>query len=205
MHTWLSDLIGRMIVVEQVTHSDHSISWHAHREAEQIRDLAILDELSTFIASSKSKDERKAAYFLLGALGANTADVRCADALNARLSVEKDKYVLAAILEALAKLTKPRDFPLGAIFQHLSDKRWLVRHTAIRALLKTDSENAEAQLLKHLSATTDPDDMIYCHATLGSIGTAASIPLIEIGRASRKRDVRASAEIAIEAIKSRVP
>lgn len=45
MRLLLSELIPRMTTVEQVTNSDQSISWHAHREAEQICDPAFLEEL----------------------------------------------------------------------------------------------------------------------------------------------------------------
>src|SRR5262245_29957606 len=123
-----------MSAKEPATSSDQSLSWQAHREAERISDLALLEDLAALVDSSKSKDDRKAAYFILGALGANTSDARCGLRLLEGLRREKDKYALAAALDALAKIVKPHEFPLQDILQHLSDKRWLVRHAAIRAL-----------------------------------------------------------------------
>jgi hypothetical protein len=200
----LSDLIRRLTTSERVAHSEQSLSWHAHREAERIRDLSLLEDLKALVNTSKSMDERKAAYFILGALGENTSDARCALVLTERLRHEQNKYVLAAALDALAKIDKPHHFPLEAIYERLSDERWLVRHAAIRALQKTDSATVEDHLLKHLSLTDDPNDMIYCHATLGSVGSANSLPALETGSNSKKRDVKASATFAIRAIKARV-
>jgi len=196
----LRDLIHRMSTKERVTDSSQSASWHAHREAERLSDPGLLPGLESFIASSKSKDELKAAYFILGALGANASDPRCAHMLAERLPIEKDKYVLASALEALAKIEKPADFPLEAVFACLLDDRWLVRHAAIRALCKTQSASVEERLLQHLSSTSEPYDMIYCHVTLGEVGGARSLPALQAGLASRKRDVKASAEAAIRAI-----
>jgi HEAT repeat protein len=204
MNPDVGDLIRRLTTVERAAHSDQSVSWHALREAEGIRDLSLLEDLETLVNTSKSKNERKAAYFILGALGQNRSDARCALLLTERLRQEKDKYVLAAALDALAKIDKPCNFPLEAIYERLSDERWLVRHAAIRALQKTDSATVEEQLLKHLSLTDEPYDVIYCHATLGSVGSANSLPALEVGLTSRKRDVEASAASAIRAIKARI-
>jgi hypothetical protein len=54
-----------------------------------------------------------------------------------------------------------------------------------------------------LATTTDPQDMIYCHAMLNEIGTTKSLPFLEKSLSFRKRDVEQSARLAIEAIKSR--
>jgi hypothetical protein len=86
----------------------------------------------------------------------------------------------------------------------LSESRWLVRHAAITALQRTQSLEVEQTLLQHLASTADPFDMIYCHATLGGIGTALSLPALEAGCRSRKRDVKGSAEQAICAINARL-
>ena len=189
-----------MSAKERVASSSQSVSWHAHREAERLSDPALLTELRSLVASSASKSELRALYFVLGALGANTSDVRCAYLLVERVPVEKDKYVLASVLEALAKIEKPADFPLEGVFERLSDNRWLVRHAAIGALLKTNSSVVEDRLLQHLASTNDPYDMIYCHVTLGSVGSAKCLPALQPGLASRKQDVKGSAEAAVRAI-----
>jgi HEAT repeat protein len=204
MRPSIADLIHRMSAKEQVTDSDQSVRWHAHREAERLSDPDLLADLQSFVASSKSKDERKAAYFLLGALGSNASNPHCARVLIERLHAERDKYVLAVVLEALAKIEKPDGLPLDAIFSCLSDDRWSVRHAAICALRKTNSAEVEERLLQHLSSTTEPYDMIYCHVTLGCVGGAKSLPALQAGLASRKRDVKASAEAAVRAINSRL-
>jgi HEAT repeat protein len=179
------------------------VSWHAHREAEKAHEIAWVEALRTFVETSKSKDERSAAYFILGALGVNTGDARCAEVLVARVSQETDKYLLAAALDAVTKVDKPAGLPLDNVFNCLADKRWLVRQAAIRALQKTHSPEAEARVLEHLTATDEPYDMVYCHRTLASIGSERSLAALNANLGSRKRDVKASAAAAIRAIKSR--
>ena len=203
MRTLLNDLVKRMTLREDVKSSDESTSWHAHREAERLVDTSLIAELERFAEIAASKEERKAAYFILGAIGENTADVRCAQILMRRASTESDKYVLSVLLGGIEKLIKPEELSLAPVFSLLHDKRWLVRHAAIQALKRAVSPNAEHEVLALLATTTDPYDKAYCHATLGNIGTRQSLPLLAQSLTSRKRDVKSSAEAAMAAIQAR--
>jgi HEAT repeat protein len=107
------------------------------------------------------------------------------------------------LLDRLAEIPKPDDVDLEPIFALLEDKRWLVRHAAIRSLVNVSSPEPEQRLLALLGSTTDPDDLTYCHATLNRIGTSKSLAVLRANLASRKRDVRLSAAAAIEAIEAR--
>ena len=192
-----------MCTKESVRDSSQSVSWHAYREAERLADPALLADLQILLATSKSKDERKAICFIIGELGKKASDVRCALTLVQQLEKEKDKYVLASVLDALAKVDKPNAVPLSTVFALLSDARWLVRHSAIRALRRASAPAVEQKLIEHLAATTEPYDMAYCHSVLGDVGSPRALPALEVGLSSRKRDVKNSAEEAIRAIKLR--
>jgi len=78
-----------------------------------------------------------------------------------------------------------------------------VRHSAIQSLKRCTSAEAEDRLLEILATTSDPYDVIYCHATLNQIGTHKALPALTQNLKSRKRDVKISAQAAIEAIKAR--
>jgi HEAT repeat protein len=203
MRGYVMDLIRRIALKEKVKNSDDSISWHAHREAEKIANPEVLVDLEMIAETSKSKDERKAVYFVLGIVGKNSGDVRFTRALLRYALQEQDKYVLSALLAGLEKTRKPSDVLLEPIFKFLSDERWLVRHAAIQALKNSDSPVAEEKLLALLESTGDQYDKIYCHSTLNQIGTLRSIPAISQSLTSRKRDVKASARTAIAAIATR--
>ena len=203
MNSKLRDLLDRMTTKEIVINSDQSQSWHAFREAERLADEAFIEELDTLVSISKSKDERKSAYFILGAIGANTGAVRCAEILIRRVEFEKDKYVLSSLLDNLSKINKPADLSLDPIFRLLDEPRWLVRHSAITSLRNTSSPAAEDHILAHLVKTDSSFDMIYCHATLNQIGSLRSISQISKNLGSRKRDVKLSAEAAIRSIQMR--
>ena len=57
-------------------------------------------------------------------------------------------------------------------------------------------------MLEILATTSDPYDVIYCHATLNQIGTRKALPALTQNLKSRKRDVKVSAQAAIEAIEA---
>jgi HEAT repeat protein len=199
----LRDLIDRMCVVEHMVNSSQSVSWAAHREAEAITDVSIVTELSIFLSGEVPKEQRKAAYFILGNVGKNIQNHECVNVLISLINKEKDKYALATLLDVLADIRIPKETDLSPAYQLLGDNRWLVRHSAIGALRNTESPEAEAHVLAHLEVAEDPHDIVYCHATLNRIGTNQAIPFLERGLKSRKRDVKVSAEQAILAIQQR--
>lgn len=203
MRATLTELIERMTRSEEVTDSRNSVSWQAHREAERLTDVALIDELQGFLVQKPKKDERTAAYFIMGSVGMNCQSALCASRLLSLVPSESDKYALACILEKLADIQKPAEVDLTPVFSLLRDKRWLVRHAAIKALKKSASSAVEDNLLELLSTSSDPHDMIYCHATLNQIGTRKSLDALQRGATSRKRDVKLSALAAIAAIEAR--
>jgi HEAT repeat protein len=111
--------------------------------------------------------------------------------------------VLSSLLDALRGVAKPQNLDLKPVFHFLHDHRWSVRHSAIRALSRTESSEAEDRLIELLNETIDEYDMVYCHATLNEIGTPKAIPHLQKNLSSRKRDVKHSAQSAIEAIEMR--
>lgn len=115
----------------------------------------------------------------------------------AQANKEKNKYVLATLPGALGQISKPSDLHLTPVYALLGDERWLVRHSAIQALQRTSSPEAEDKVLHLLRTTSDPYDLVYCQATLKEIGSTKAIPFITKNLKSRKRDVKDSAQSAI--------
>jgi HEAT repeat protein len=187
-----------------VRSSDDSVSWAAHREAEQLRDVSMVDELADVAAHEKVKARRAACYFVIGKIGGNVQDAHCARVLLNLLDNETDKHNIASTLERVAEIKKPSTFDLSSVYALLGDSRWRVRHAAIQALGNSQGEEVETHLLRHLASTSDSFDQIYGHAVLGGLGTARSIPLLEVNRKSRKPDVKLSAENALHAIRNRI-
>jgi HEAT repeat protein len=203
MRTYLIDLLERLAAQEPAVNSDDSVAWHAHREAEQLCDLSLVGDLDAFLNSDPPPRKRAAAYFILGKIGKNCGAPECARTLIGYASKEKDKYALSGMLDRLAEVPKPAQMDLAPLFALLEDKRWLVRHAAIRSLINVSSSESEEHLLALLGSTTDADDLIYCHATLNRIGTSKSLAALRSNLASRKCDVRLSAAAAIAAIEAR--
>jgi len=162
-----------------------------------------VDELAEVAATDKAKPRRAACYFVIGKIGGNVQDSRCARVLLDLLNTERDKHNVASILERVAEISKPSAFDLSSVYVLLEDSRWRVRHAAIQALRNSQGEEVETRLLRHLASTDDPHDQTYCHAVLNHLGTVRSIPLLEANLKSRKRDVKLSAEAALHAIRCR--
>jgi HEAT repeat protein len=202
MRTSLVDLIARMTVRDENVNSDQS-SWHAHREAEALSDAYLINELAEYVQRESKQDCRRAAYFILGKLGEKFPASECAAILVAQAKKEKNKYVLATLLDALAHVSKPSDLDLTPVYALLADEGWLVRHSAIQSLKRTNSPKVEDIILHVLETTSDPYDLVYCQATLNEIGSAKAIPFIAKNLKSRKRDVKDPAQLAIEAIEAR--
>lgn len=192
-----------MTVREGNVNSDQSVAWHAHREAEALSDASLIGELADYVQRESKQDSRKAAYFILGKLGEKFPASECAGLLVERAKQEKNKYVLAALLDALGHISKPTDLDLTPVYALLADERWLVRHSAIQSLKRSDSPKVEEMILHVLETTNDPYDLVYCQATLNEIGSVKAIPFIAKNLKSRKRDVKDSAQLAIEAIEAR--
>ncbi|OXJ14530.1 hypothetical protein CFB39_25705 [Burkholderia sp. AU6039] len=203
MRQALLELIQRMTDRQDFVSSDDSISWQAHREAELLGDMSLVDELDVFLGQKPKKEQRSAAYFIIGKIGKNCLSGECAVRLIEYSSREPDKYALASLLDRLADIPKPGGVDVRPLFPLLKDKRWLVRHSAIRSLNGCANPQAEDELLEILATTSDPYDVIYCQSTLNRIGTCKALPAITQNLKSRKRDVKISAQAAIEAIQAR--
>lgn len=203
MRQELIELIQRMTVRQDVASSGDSISWQAHREAELLADKTLIGELDAYLGQKPKKEQRSAAYFIIGQIGKNCLSGECASRLIEHASKEPDMYALASLLERLAEIPKPESVDIRPLFPLLNDKRWLVRRSAIGALKRSTSAVAEDKLLEILETTADPYDAIYCHATLNEIGTRKALPALTQNLKSRKRDVKVSAKMAIEAITAR--
>jgi hypothetical protein len=204
MRTYLIELLERVSLPEPGVSSADSISWHAHREAEQLRDPVLIADLDEFLSSNPPARKRTAAYFIVGAIGKNCGSGECASMLIKYASTEKDEDALHCLLDRLAHVPKPKHIDLEPLFALLEDKRWLVRHAAIRALINSSSPEPEVRLLALLGSTTDPGDLVYCHATLNRIGTAKSLAALRSNLTYRRRDVKLTAALAIEAIQARI-
>lgn len=183
--------------------SSTTISWKAHREAEKLADSAFIPQLRTFIENEKDKKHRDSAYFILGYVAKNVGDQTTAQFLIDRIEKEKDKYVLSAMLDRLANLVKPAGTDLTALLAATKDKRWQVGYAAIRALTNTNDAAAETTLLQILDTSANKFELIYANGALHNIGTPRALVFLEKHLKSRTRDVKHSANYAMEEIKKR--
>ena len=190
-------------IMEAGFDSSKTVSWKALREAETITNPDFIPQLIAFIENEKDKDKRDKAYFILGHIAKNIDDKTTGQFLINRIEKETDKYVISSMLGILAKVIKPKGTDLTPLIAATKDERWLVSQKAIQAFAKSEDEIAEATLINFLDTSEDPHELIYSNATLNKIGTPKAIPHLEKHLKSRKRDVKLSAQFAIDEIKKR--
>ena len=205
MNDRLRDLIDGMLHPNPTgTAAEDSLAARAYSAVESAADPALLHAAREAVVLEQDKLRRRSLYFIIRKLGLNLKDLDAGPFLVRQLDRESDKYVLLFLLDAIRHLPKPKDTDLSPILRRLDDKRWQVRHPAIEALRLTESSLAEQALIKILQTSSDPGDLVSANATLNRIGTARAIPAIEPYLKSRKRDVKMSAQFAIEEIRKRV-
>lgn len=183
--------------------SSTSISWKAHREAENVCDQLMIPQLIEFIDNEKSKEKRGNAYFLLGHIAKNTNNSTALNYLIARVESETDKYIISSLLDRISNVKKPLGTNLQPLILATKNKKWLIRHSAIRSLDNSEDSIAESALIEIIDNSDDPFDLTYANSVINTIGTLRSIPYLEKHLKSRKRDVKDTAKYAIEEISKR--
>ena len=136
----------------------------------------------------------------------NTENNLSEEQLLEQLAKETNKYALGAILSKIAKLTLPPAADITPIIECTKSERWLVRHSAIQALGASNSDAARRALREWLSLEDEKEykyELIYANVAMTRIGQVDDIPYIEKHIKSRFRDVRGSAEWAMDAVRSR--
>ena len=203
----LYDLIARMTIKEQLTSSEESVSWNAYREAERISDETVYPILKKIIEENhKNKAVRKAAYVIIGYSLRNIFNKEACIFLIQRLGEETDKYVVACILDKLARIHIPEDIDMSLVIKCSQNDKWLIRHSALNALGSSSTHANREALLFFINQEDEKKyeyEIIYANASLGSIGSKEDIPFLEKHVKSRKRDIRDSARFAIDIIKER--
>ncbi|HQZ95934.1 MAG TPA: hypothetical protein PLP21_06415 [Pyrinomonadaceae bacterium] len=185
--------------------SSKTVSWKALREAETLTDIELIPTLKERIGSESDKKVRGAAYFILGKVAKNTEDDSVAQFLIDRTSVEKDQYIVGSIFDSLADIIKPVGTDLSLLIEATKNSKWLIRHSAISALKRSQDPRAEEVAIEISRQSTDSFDVVYANEVLNDIGTMRAIPILEKHLSSRKRDVKDSAKYAVEAIQKRNP
>jgi len=190
-----------MSIEENFKNSDDSVSWNAHREAEALTDARCIDQLMHYISVEKRKKHRDSAYFVLGKMLANIARPDAVQFLINRLLMETDKYVIMGMLGRLQDIDKDSSIDILPIIACTKSDKCQIRHSAISALAKTKHETAK-EVIRTMIQLEDQKkhkyEIIYAVAVLGTIGEKEDVALLKPLFSSRIRDVKGSAEFAVE-------
>lgn len=209
LEKYIEELIQRMNIEEKCLDSSTSISWKAYREAESISDNAFYPILKKqLLLNSKPKDKkyRQAVYFMLGKLLKNSPQHEYIIFYLQQMEKESNKYILSYMLDIMVDVMIPSDISVKIIVDLTMNEKWLIRHSAIRALgasSTSESKQALAYYINQEDVKTYKYEIEYANAALGSIGCEEDILILEKHIKSRIRDVRDSSISAIERIQER--
>ena len=97
---------------------------------------------------------------------------------------------------------------IGPILACTHNEKWQIRHPAISALAKAEHTSAKARIREIILQGQEDHkkysfEFVYANVVLGQIGTLEDIDVLQLSLKSRIRDVKGSAEYAIESIQNR--
>ena len=205
----LMELLEKMRSGSFSGNTDNDPSWIAHREAEKLDDAGLLPMLRELIEANSSKagnEIRENAYFVMGSLLKNNMEPSYCQFLIDSLRKESDKYVISSMLDSVKCLHIPRAVNIEPMIECSRNDKWQIRHSAINALWASHSEpsrEAARYWVRQTDEKTYKYELIFAQASLGYIGEPQDVELLEKHVHSRIRDVRDSAQYAINNIKTR--
>jgi hypothetical protein len=206
MDSYLADLIARMNDVpakHQAGYSSaNSISGLAHDEARGLRAAAFVAQLRDYVGSERNAKRRSSAYFILGRLAFNLKGVEPLHVIAERLGAEDNKYVLYHMLVSIhaADIHYTRHVePIVALTSH---REALVRHAALRALVKQASGQPQpAQCIQRILETSGDEWDLHAAAYAAQPGYRDCVPgLLRILAEFNARDLCFVAVGALAAI-----
>lgn len=205
----LNDLLARMLSKEKALSSSESVRWNAHREAEKLNDASLFPKLIKIIGENQKpnqKNLRECAFFIFGKILKNNFDNEACSFLIQQLKAEKDEDVLTQILRMIGGLKVPSEIDMTNIAECTKSKNIDVRCEAINALGACNCQLSRNTLTDFINLDDEKNykmEIIYAHASMGKIGGESDIPILEKHLKSRIRDIKGSAEFAIDEIKNR--
>lgn len=183
--------------------------WRFWCKEKHIKGNDVFLHLREFIERRTKKSEtkiRENAYVVFAKLLGKSFDSEHCQFFIDHLNVETNKYTLDTILSGIAQLPLPEDIDISPIVACSKSDKWLVRHSAITALGKSNT-NASRETVRYWVRQENERqyefEIVYANAALGYIGTPEDIALLERHIHSRIHDVKDSAIYAINNIKQR--
>lgn len=205
----LYTLLNELSLPDTVISILETPQWHFWRKSEQIRENEMFSLLQEFIEQKTNKSDakiRENAYALSAKLLLKNFDMEHCQFLIDRLKIETSKYVLHTILDGIGRLRLPADMDVEAVVMCSRSGEWLVRHSAIMALGKCNTDTSREAVRYWVRQENEKQykyELIYANAALGYIGEPCDVDLLERHTNSRVPDVKDSAMYAITNIRQR--
>lgn len=180
--------------------------WRREKHINRNDAFPLLREFIELKANRSYTKVRENAYSVFAKLLLETFEPEHCQFLIDCLKVETNKYVLHTMLSGISRLQLPKGIDASSIAECSRHDEWMVRHPAIMALGKSDtdvSREAVRYWVEQKNEKQHKFEIIYANASLGYIGEPSDTTLLEQHIHSRIHDVKDSAIYAIENINQR--
>lgn len=205
------DLIKRLTDSEDLENAvvgSETVSWKAHREAEEIDDPLYIPILKTILRESDSLDEMNAAYFIFNSITKNLNDTKSADFIIDHLieTMKEGKFDNETLYYLMSSIYDNGMCFNGKIDQFIDlvdDEDDMIRNTSIRLLGRTlrYKEKAESALIDVLKNSYDDYGIRYAADSLYSVGSSNSIDALSFAlEEAENEDAVESVKKALEKI-----
>lgn len=205
----LFSLLDEMSLPDSVINTLEAPQWRFWKREEHIKGNEVFHHLREFIERRTQKSEteiRENAYAVLAKLLLKTFEPEHCQFLVDRLNAETNKYVLHTMLSGIGCLPLSEGIDISAIVACSKSGEWMVRHSAIMALGKSNTD-ASREAVRYWVRQVDEKqykfELMYANAVLGAIGEPGDLVLLEKHIHSRIPDVKDSAIYAINNIRQR--
>lgn len=207
--TELYTLLDALSLPDSIISRLDTSGWCFWKRKGQIRKNEIFPYLREFIEQRTKQTDTKVrenAYSVFAKLLLENFEPEHCQFLIDRTRIETNKYVLHTILSGISRLQLPAGIDITAIIMCSNHDEWMVRHSAIMALGRSNTDISRAAVRYWVMQEDEKQhkfELIYANAALGYIGDPGDIALLEHHIHSRIPDVKDSAIYAINNIKQR--
>ena len=184
---YLVDLIERLSGVKdhKVIVGSQSISWMAHREVENIREIDVLDDLQKLLFVESSQKKIAAIFIILRSIGINAEDSSTINLMIRFLSSEAikefDRDILYQMMSSTFETGLNYQEQISGITYWVDDQDEMVRNTAIRLLGLTSNHKNEAEnvLIDVIENAYDDYGIQYAADSLFEVGSNSCLSILK--------------------------
>lgn len=167
-------LLDEMSLPDSIVDALEVPNWRIFRRREHIKESERFHLLKEYIESRTEKKDlriRENVYVVMSKLLDIRMDPEHCRFLIERLKVETNKEVLHTMLSGISRLQLPKEIDVSSIVECSKSDEWMVRHTAIMALGKSDTDASREAVRYWVNQKDEKQYNLNCYMQLRHLDT----------------------------------